>query len=114
VRIGDFKKLSFFLVGHFGFGFFKKKYFCLIPMEISQTKWLSRMGQNFDDYPGFQPKITQPKHFSPQYMYLHRKQEGSERPQPPDFADIEKRTYAEVDNILDRSGLSNCWTDCST
>ena len=72
------------------------------------------MGQNFDDYPGFQPKITQPKHFSPQYMYLHRKQEGSERPQPPDFADIEKRTYAEVDNILDRSGLSNCWTDCST
>ena len=24
------------------------------------------MGRNFDDYPGFQPKITPPKHFSPQ------------------------------------------------
>jgi Ras-related C3 botulinum toxin substrate 1 len=21
------------------------------------------MGRNFDDYPGFQPKITHPKHF---------------------------------------------------
>ena len=25
---------------------------------------ISRMGQNFDDYPDFQPKITHPKHVS--------------------------------------------------
>ena len=24
------------------------------------------MGRNFDEYPGFQPKITHPKHFCPQ------------------------------------------------
>ena len=27
---------------------------------------MSRMGINFDDYPGFQPKITHPKHFCPE------------------------------------------------
>ena len=34
------------------------------------------MGQNFDDYPDFQPKITHPKHFSRQcsYSLLHRTQ----------------------------------------
>jgi hypothetical protein len=31
--------------------------------------WVSRIGQNFDDYPGFQPKITQGKHFCPECMY---------------------------------------------
>jgi hypothetical protein len=29
------------------------------------------MGQNFDDYPGFQPKITPLKHFSRQCTYLY-------------------------------------------
>ena len=27
---------------------------------------VARMGRNFDDYPGFQPKNTPLKHFSPQ------------------------------------------------
>ena len=31
----------------------------------------SRMGRNFDDYPGFQPKITHPKHFSRQSYWFH-------------------------------------------
>ena len=34
----------------------------------NKSSWISRMGQNFDDYPGFQPKITHPKHFCPQCM----------------------------------------------
>ena len=33
--------------------------------------WLARMGQNFDDYPGFQSKITPPKHFSWQCMCIY-------------------------------------------
>ena len=40
-------------------------FFCFISMKISQTYLLSRMDRNFDDYPDFQPKITQPKHLPP-------------------------------------------------
>ena len=31
--------------------------------------WISRMGPNFDAYPGFQPKITNPKHFCPSCIW---------------------------------------------
>ena len=48
--------MRFFWVGHFGFFFSKKKiFFCLIPWKIVKGSWIARMGQNFDDYPGFQP-----------------------------------------------------------
>ena len=50
-------KNDLFSVGHFEF-FFKKK--------LVKVYWLVRMGRNIDDYPGFQPKITPPKHFSRQ------------------------------------------------
>ena len=35
-------------------------------MKNSQSYLVFKDGLNFDDYPDFQPKITQPKHFSPQ------------------------------------------------
>ena len=37
------------------------------------------MGRNFDDYPGFQPKITPPKHFSQQCNSLFFKSTHSTR-----------------------------------
>ena len=42
-------------------------------MKILKGSWITRMGQNFDDYPDFQPKITHPKYFSRQCMYSTRK-----------------------------------------
>ena len=33
-----------------------------MSLFASKVYWLARIGQNFDDYPGFQPKITHPKH----------------------------------------------------
>jgi hypothetical protein len=36
------------------------------PWKQVKVYWLARMGRNFDDYPGLQPKITPPKHFSRQ------------------------------------------------
>ena len=41
LRIGDFEKLSFFESAILNF-------FCFIPMKTSQSFWLARMGQNFD------------------------------------------------------------------
>ena len=59
-----FWKTLFFWVGHFQFSF--KSFFSIIPMKNVKVYWLARMGQNFDDYSNFQPKITHPKHFSRQ------------------------------------------------
>ena len=45
-----------FLSRPFWIFFFEKKiFFCLIPWKIVKGSWIARMGQNFDDYPGFQP-----------------------------------------------------------
>ena len=44
----------------------KKTHFAKQSILNIFLSWIARMGQNFDDYPSFQPKITQPKHFSPQ------------------------------------------------
>ena len=54
LRIGDFEKL-FFSVGHFGF-FFQFFGFFLLHLHENHSKLLgvSRMGRNFDDYPGLQ------------------------------------------------------------
>ena len=30
-------------------------FFCIIPWSAVKDFWVARMGQNFDDYPGFQP-----------------------------------------------------------
>ena len=51
---------QFSWVGHFGF------FFASSPWKLVKLSWVSRMGRNFDDYPGFQPKISPPKHFSRQ------------------------------------------------
>ena len=41
-------------------------FFASFLWKSVKGSWISRMGQNFDDYPDFQPKITHPKHFSRQ------------------------------------------------
>ena len=52
-------KNSLFLSWPFWIFFFSIS-FSSCPWKLVKATWLSRMGQNFDDYPGFQPKITQP------------------------------------------------------
>ena len=49
--------MTFFWVGHFEFFFFQKKkfFFASSPWKLVNIYRLARMGQNFDDYPGFQP-----------------------------------------------------------
>ena len=50
---------EFFLFGHFDFFLFQKKK-CFV-FSYEKQPWLyrlARMGRNFDDYPGFQPKTT--------------------------------------------------------
>ena len=57
LRIGDFEKLSFFWVGHFGFFFQKKKKkICFIPMKISQTYFAIKDGSKFWWLPWFPAK----------------------------------------------------------
>ena len=48
LKIGSFEKLSFFESANLDY-FFQFFFFSV-----------ARMGQNFDDYPGFQPKTTHP------------------------------------------------------
>ena len=62
-------KTQFFLSWPFWTFFYKKNFFASSPCKSVKGSWISRMGQNFDDYPGFQPKITHPKHFSRQCKY---------------------------------------------
>ena len=40
--------------------FFEKKCFASSPWKLVKVSWVLRMGRNFDDYPGFQPKIPPP------------------------------------------------------
>ena len=35
-----------------------KKLLASFPCKSVKVSWLARMGQNFDDFPGFQPKTT--------------------------------------------------------
>ena len=56
LRIDRLAKWGFFESAILDFFFSKKKiFFCLIPWKIVKGSWIARMGQNFDDYPGFQP-----------------------------------------------------------
>ena len=57
LRIGDFEKWPFFESAILIL-------FASFTWKQVKVYWLARMGRNFDDYPGFQPKITPPKHFS--------------------------------------------------
>ena len=52
-------KMSFFLVGHFEFLFFKKKiFFASSQWKSVKVYRIARVFRNFDDYPGFQPEPT--------------------------------------------------------
>ena len=53
LRIGGAGKMSFFLVGHFDFVLF-----CFFSYEKKIGFHEVSFFQNFDDYPGFQPKTT--------------------------------------------------------
>ena len=41
------------------------KPFASSPQKSVEIHWVEWMGLNFDDYPGFQPKMTHPKLFDP-------------------------------------------------
>jgi hypothetical protein len=64
--IGDFEKWPFFESAILNFIFQKKKIFASFQWKQVKVYWSARMDRNFDDYPGLQPKITPPKHFSRQ------------------------------------------------
>ena len=70
LRIGGIEKLSFFWVSHFEF-FFSKKYifFASSRWNSVQIYRVEQMGQNFDDYPGFQTKATPTKRYATQWTY---------------------------------------------
>ena len=65
-RIGDFEKLGFFSRPFWIFLIKKRKQIASSPWKLVKVFWVSRMDQNFDDYLGFQTKITPLKHFSRQ------------------------------------------------
>ena len=54
-RIDGFENHSLFEGAILDFFFFFK---CLIPLKAVKGSWVARMGRNFDDCPGFQPKTT--------------------------------------------------------
>ena len=43
-------------------------FFASFSWKLVKVYWLARKGRNFDDFSGFQPKITPPKHFGRQCM----------------------------------------------
>ena len=58
LRIGHFEKLSFW-VSHFEILHWKKQLFFFFASSLWKSvkaTWVSRMGHNFDDYPGLQQK----------------------------------------------------------
>ena len=55
LRIGSFENLSFFESAI-------SKVFFFSSMKINQHLKFSKDGSNFDDYSGYQPKTTHPKH----------------------------------------------------
>ena len=50
------------------------------------------MGRNFDDYPGFQPKITPPKHFSRQCS-SHQMKNHTPHKMIPSTYEVDKNIY---------------------
>ena len=72
-RIGDFEKWPFFesaiLIFFFQYFFF---FFASILWKLVKVYWLARIGRDFDDYSGLQPKITPPKHFSRQCITVKK------------------------------------------
>ena len=47
----------------------KNFFFASSPSKLVKVSWVTRMGRNFDDYPGFQLFFTQGKHFCPDCIY---------------------------------------------
>jgi hypothetical protein len=58
-------EISVFLSQPFWKKITKKNCFASSPWKLVKDSWVARMGHNSDNYPGFQPKITHPKHFCP-------------------------------------------------
>ena len=59
------KKNLVFQNRQFSIFFQKKNCFASSPWKLIKSSWVARLGQNFDDYPDFQPKVTHTKHFWP-------------------------------------------------
>ena len=64
LRIGDFEKWAFFESAILNF------FFASFPWKQAKVNWLARMGENFDDYTGFQPFFTLGKHFCPECVFF--------------------------------------------
>ena len=54
---GDFEKLSSFKSAILEFFVQEKLFFASSPWKSVKATWVSRMGRNFDDYPGLQQKM---------------------------------------------------------
>ena len=65
LRTGGFENLSFFESAILNFFFQKKNIFASFSWKQVKVSWLARLGQNFDDYPGFQLFFTLGKHYAP-------------------------------------------------
>ena len=65
LRIGGSENLSFFESAIWIF-VFHLIFFASSPWKSVKTYMVEWMGLNFDDYSGFQPKITHPKYFWPE------------------------------------------------
>ena len=58
-------KISGFWVGHFSKNI---TFFSSSPWKSVKVSWVARMGPNFNDYPGFQPKTTPAQRYATQCM----------------------------------------------
>ena len=61
--------------GFFNWPFWKKNqenslFFASCPWKLVKVSWVARMGQTFDDYPGFQPKTTPAQRYATQSTFI--------------------------------------------
>ena len=64
-KMANSKKLSFSKSSILK-SFLRKFHRLVLGLVELIGSWISRMGQNFNDYSDFQPKITHPKYFCPE------------------------------------------------
>ena len=67
MRIGGLGKLSSFESAILDF---LQKFFASSPIKSVEVSWVARMGRNFYDYPGFQPKTTPAQRYATQRTYV--------------------------------------------
>ena len=65
IQNGQLKKTKFFKIAN------SQNFFASSPLKSVKGSRISRMGCNFDDYPGFQLKVTHPKHFNRQCTRIY-------------------------------------------